>query len=677
MRRRPLAFKILTGYVIIIIAIMVITTVGYIGMGNISDSYEVAVERGQDQLAVQSLITSIQDRATYQADLIINRDATTIEAFNEATALIKKDKFYVSQLADTGEEVQWFTEFDALDSQYVQFFNEQLVPAFEQNDIVRLRELDGETDVMLDQMTTLAEKLENSFATEATESISLAAARRTSTRGWMMGVASIAIIVGLTGGILVTVLITRPVKKVTAVAKAMAKGEVNDAIDMKSDDEIGDMVVAFNEMIHYIKEMATVADRVSTGDLTVHVTPRSEQDVLSISLRNMSANLRELMGTLLDYAGELEGTSQELLNAANLSEMATTQIAVTIQQVTSGITEQTGSINRTAYSIDQMAGSIDGVAKGAQEQASAVNQAAQLSAQISTGAEQVIENAQAVTAETGKAQQSAQQGAQVVQRTIGGMRTIQQKVGVSAQRVQEMGKRSNEIGAIVQTIDEIASQTNLLALNAAIEAARAGEHGKGFAVVADEVRKLAERASAATHQIGGLIHEIQRTVEEAVTAMNEGAREVDNGTQQANLAGEALQQIVAAIQAVNEQALQSVQTARDMSHATNELVGAMDRVSAVVEENTAAMEQMSATASEVTRSVESIASVSEENSAAMEEMGAGAEEMSGQASEVKNQVDRLSEVAAMLTLSIQAFKVEEEAGQPNAPAHEPLPEAVG
>ena len=475
--------------------------------------------------------------------------------------------------------------------------------------------------------------------------------------GWiLLGCFVLTTVVTLVFSILIISPLVRPIKKIkdkfvqiaTVNLPGLAKGieavaggdlthqtfEEIDPIAHISNDELGELVHVQNNIIEHINH-----------------TGRAFSD--------MVLNIRNLIRQVYDSANSLNDAASRLAASAKEAGDATSQISITIQQVATGINQQAESISKTASSSEQMSRAIDGVARGAQEQSLSVVKASNVTSLITTAIQQVAVSAEVGANGVSQAAETAREGARTVEETIQGMSTIKEKVGLSAQKVQEMGQRSSQIGAIVGTIDDIASQTNLLALNAAIEAARAGEHGKGFAVVADEVRKLAEKSTAATKEIASLIHDIQDTVTEAVTAMDQGATEVEKGVQRANKSDEALGEILKAVQAVNQQVDEIALAAKEINSSSNELVSAMDSVSAVVEQNTAFTEEMSANSDDVTQSVESIASVSEENSAAVEEVSASTQDMSLQVSEVNQSAQKLADMAQSLLQRVKQFRIDD------------------
>lgn len=421
---------------------------------------------------------------------------------------------------------------------------------------------------------------------------------------------------------------------------SVAHGDLTAQVEVKSidvkftaTDDLGAMADSFNLMISRLRE---------TGEV----------------FSQMCQNLREMVGQVATNAQYVDESSEQMAVSANQTGLAVNQIATTMQQIANGAAQQSDSVSRTAHSVDQMARAIDGVAKGAQEQATAAGRASTITNQIGNEIQQVTANIRKVSENALIAADAARAGANIVESTLTGMNNIKSRVGLSAKKVEEMGNRSSEIGEIVATIEDIASQTNLLALNAAIEAARAGEHGKGFAVVADEVRKLAERSANSTKEIATLIKAIQTTVAEAVQAMNEGEKEVETGVTLANDSGHALEKILSAVDAVHTQSDQAASAAARMSESSNDLVAAVDSVSAIVEENTASTEQMSANSSDVTQSMENIASISEQNSAAVEEVSASAEEMSSQVEEVAVAANSLAESAKSLKAVVARFKLD-------------------
>jgi methyl-accepting chemotaxis protein len=237
------------------------------------------------------------------------------------------------------------------------------------------------------------------------------------------------------------------------------------------------------------------------------------------------------------------------------------------------------------------------------------------------------------------------------------MDRIKTSVDATAARVTQLGAKSGQIGAIVETIDDIAEQTNLLALNAAIEAARAGEQGKGFAVVADEVRKLAERSSRATKEIAALIAEVQGETEAAVKAMKAGSREVAAGAELAEQAAGALREISDAAAARNAVLADMLAAVIEIRTLSSDVVQATDGIAQIADETNQSAALMSSAADVVGQSVESIAAISQENSASAEEVSAATEEMSAQAEEVVASAATLAEMAAQLDELVARFRL--------------------
>ncbi len=284
------------------------------------------------------------------------------------------------------------------------------------------------------------------------------------------------------------------------------------------------------------RPMAALIERVrdiaqGEGDLTKRVAVSSQDEV-----GQLGKWFNVFVEKIHDVISEVSTTASEVATTS-------TEVAASSEEMSRGMSDQNQQVTQVSSAIEQMSVSVVEVARKSADAAGSA-------------------------ADAGRA---AQEGGQVVTETIEGMNSIRAAVDAGVASVTELGKRGEQIGQIIEVINDIADQTNLLALNAAIEAARAGEHGRGFAVVADEVRKLADRTTKATEEIGDSIMAIQTETTEAVDRMNAGANQVKEGVARATEAGKSLEQIVTSSQEVASM-IQSIAAAAEEQSAASEQV---------------------------------------------------------------------------------------------------------
>ncbi len=457
--------------------------------------------------------------------------------------------------------------------------------------------------------------------------------------------------------------ITKPINKAVSAIQEIGKGHLSTRLNINSDDEIGVMAKTLDDFTNDLQGLVKLLSKVSEGDVEVYYEPRSKSDEIAPAINNTVSSLKGLIdeaNTLIEKAveGKLDNRGDEskfkggyrqivvgineLLNAIVspvkegskvLAIMATGDLTTRMEgdykgdyliikdsinslanSLTEVLTEITEAVQATASASNQISASTEEMAAGAQEQSSQAGEVASAVEEMTSTIVETTKNANIAAQSAKDAGDTAKSGGRIVNDTVTGMNNIANVVAKAAETVQALGKSSDEIGEIVQVINDIADQTNLLALNAAIEAARAGEQGRGFAVVADEVRKLAERTTKATKEIAEMIKKIQNDTNYAVTSIQKGKNEVENGKVLANTAGKSM----------------------------NEIVSAAEKVLDVINSVASASEQQSSAAEQISKNIEAISNVTQESANGIQQIAHASEDLNRLTENLQSLINKFS-----------------------------------
>ncbi len=465
-------------------------------------------------------------------------------------------------------------------------------------------------DQLMDEeaMVTAAREFENVAnelrADQKQEMLDAQASANMMILAFTLGAAILSVIIALFVAGLITKPLSRMVKETTDLADTV---ELDKRMTVSGKDEVGQTAVAVNNMLENIatpmKAIVGISAKVADGDLRedVNVEARGDLKVAADAIQKMIDGLRITVSQIAKNANVAASSAEELSASAQEVNASTEQVSATIQEVAKGGQDLSRLSGETKKAIEE------------------VGMATKL----------VADNSQKTAENASTAQKSSDKGLDAGRRAGDAMKQISDTADKTATNVGVLDSKSQEIGKIIDVINNISEQTNLLALNAAIEAARAGEAGRGFAVVADEVRKLAEESQKATTQIADLITAVQDETKNSVTQMDETKKAVDSGS------------------SVITEAVTSLE---EIGQIVKEIAGQAQELSAAAQQSEAGVEKVSGSATEVSSIAEESAASSEEVSASMEETTASMTQVSGAAQELAKGAEELKQIVSTFRL---------------------------
>ncbi|HVR71020.1 MAG TPA: methyl-accepting chemotaxis protein [Vicinamibacteria bacterium] len=494
---------------------------------------------------------------------------------------------------------------------------------------------------------------------------------------WLtVGLAALLFTAGSAGGWYLTGRWLNPVRQMVEVAAAVTRGDLSrESLEVDSNDEMGMLAQSLNGMVTNLRkivdniqetsvQVASSAGQISANAKLITQGAQSQAQAAeetSTSMEEMAASIQTVAANSQSLATYVEETSSSITQmGASIEEVARSSatLAGTISEASATIEEMTVSIDQMARNLESLAGTVTetsgtveemttfiaSVARNAETLSAAAQKTSHTVSQMASAVNEVAKIAEEADRISNRAQEDARSGDEAVARTIAGMKTISETMENTARVITGLGKRSQEIGKILEVIEEIADQTNLLALNAAIEAARAGEAGRGFAVVADEVRKLAERSVEATKEIGEVIRQVQTDTTDAVEAAKAGAAETKQGITLADRAGLALRSIIESVSRSSQLMAQIASATAKQSQASAEVLQTVSDMNAATNQVTSAVREQAEGSKQIRAAMDNINRVMTQAAYSTKEQAAGGRQ-------VRLAVENMNKIASQVNIA--------------------------
>ncbi|MGD0883525.1 MAG: phosphate/phosphite/phosphonate ABC transporter substrate-binding protein [Thermodesulfovibrionales bacterium] len=467
-----------------------------------------------------------------------------------------------------------------------------------------------------------------------------------------LGLAGIIAVMGI--AIMVVSITLKPVKALESAAGKVASGDISFDADIRSEDELGRLSKMLKDSSRSLgsifMRIRGLSERIAK--VAEDVEREAEKvvrgaEVETEAIVNISHSVEELSATATEITENTEG----LAVSAEETSASMEEMASSIGTVNMSIQELSSAVEETSSSIEQLSATIRDVAGNAEELASASDETLSAVSEITVSVKEVEQNAkEAARLSERVTSDAATFGITSVEKTIEGMRKIKTSVERTNDLIRKLGGRSDEIGKILTVIDDVTDQTTLLALNAAILAAQAGEHGKGFSVVAEEIKDLAERAAISTQEIASLIQSVQLEVKNAVAAMREGLTSVEDGFRLANAAGDTLQKVL-------ESAKQSSEMSRSIERSTAEQAKAANLVAAAMERVRNGANQIANATAEQSRGAALIIKATEKMKEVSGQVSKATEEQTITSKQISSAMDLVAERSEQMSRSLAEHKI--------------------